>query len=113
MVGVHIRRGDHIRAIEASPIESFYFKMDKELSENRNTMFYLATDSIEVKNSLEKRYNGKIITYNMPLTRTSLTGMYGAVIDLWALSNTSKLIGTKLSMFSKVASEIHGVKLDL
>ena len=81
-VGVHIRRGDHIRAIKASPIENFYFKMEKEVSKNKNTMFYLATDSIEVKNLLQKRYSGKIITYKMPLTRTSLTGMYGAIIDL-------------------------------
>lgn len=112
-IGVHIRRGDHISAIKASPIENFYIKMDEEIAKDENTVFYLATDSKEIKRSLEKRYQGKIISYDMPLTRKSKFGMFGAIIDLWALSLTGKIIGTKLSMFSLVASEINETKLDL
>lgn len=112
-IGVHIRRGDHIKAIEASPITDFYMKMDKEVAKNKSTVFYLATDSNEIKNFLQERYKGKIIVNNTPLNRTSLSGMYGAVIDLWALSSVSKIIGTKYSMFSLVASEIQGIELDI
>jgi len=112
-IGVHIRRGDHAKAIDASPIEGFYTKMDNEILKDANTKFYLATDSEEVKNSLEKKYEGRIITYETPLTRTSISGMHGAIIDLWNLSSCKKVIGTKLSMFSLVSSEIKGVKLDL
>ncbi|UMB60795.1 hypothetical protein MHL31_00950 [Lutibacter sp. A80] len=112
-IGIHIRRGDHISAIEASPIENFYTKMDEEIIKDKNTVFYLATDSKEIKSSLEKRYQGKIISYEMPLTRKSKSGMFGAIIDLWALSYTSKIIGTKLSMYSLVASEINETKLEL
>lgn len=112
-IGVHIRRGDHTRAIDASPIDGFYDKMDKEIKLDNTTKFYLATDSKEVKINLNKRYEGRIITYNTPLTRTSISGMQGAIIDLWSLSSSRKIIGSKFSMFSLVSSEIKGVKLDL
>lgn len=111
-IGVHIRRGDHIRAIKASPIESFYSKMDQEIKTNENTKFYVATDSEKVKKDLKERYNGRIIMYDSPLTRTTYLGMSGAIIDLWALSSTKKIIGTPFSTFSIVASEIGGIDLN-
>jgi hypothetical protein len=113
VIGVHIRRGDHQRAIDASPLDSFINKMDKAIEENKKIKFYLATDSLDIKTLLNNKYGNKIITNETILERNSLNGMVGAVVDLWALGRTQKIIGSKFSMFSQVASEINKIPLDL
>ncbi len=111
IIGLHIRRGDHIKAIKASPMDNFYRLMDLEIDKNNETKFFIATDSKEVKEDLLLRYDDRIISQNVDLRRNKLEGMHGAVIDLWALSETKKIIGTNLSTFSVVASEIGGIEL--
>ncbi len=112
-VGVHIRRGDHKRAIDASPIEFFIESMDAKVRKEEAVKFFLATDDLDVKDLLKSRYGDKIIVNESPLTRTSVNGMSGAVIDLWALANCTSIIGSQYSMFSLVASEIKNIPLEI
>jgi len=111
MIGVHIRRTDNIAAIKNNPIRFFYTQMDLELSKNENVFFYLATDSMDVKNKMKKRYQDKIITQELDLSRNSVKGMQDAVVDLYCLASANKIIGCNHSTYSTVAASIFGREL--
>lgn len=106
-VGVHIRRTDNISAINNSPIENFIQIMDTEISTNPNTIFYLATDSQLTKKELVKRYGKRIVSLAGVLNRNSIEGMKNAVIDLYCLGNTKKIIGSHSSTYSIMASKLY------
>jgi hypothetical protein len=107
-VGVHIRRTDHIKCIENSPIEFFIDSMNEEPTD---TKFYLATDCLETKNKLKEIFKERIITSAFPLKRTSREGIRGALQDFVSLSNCSKIIGTKYSSFSEMAALYGSIEL--
>jgi hypothetical protein len=111
VIGIHIRRTDNKQAIDKNSLEDFYNRMDIEIIENPNIKFYLATDSISVKEEMIAKYKEKIISYNASLSRDSVKGMQDAVIDLWCLSSTSFIIGSFYSSYSELAAELGGIKL--
>ena len=110
-IGVHVRRTDNIDAIKNNPIEYFYSQMDMEIAKHKDTCFYLATDSIKVKTEMTKRYSGKIISQNLSLSRNNVKGMQDAVIDLYCLATTKKIIGCTDSTYSIVASRLFNAVL--
>ena len=112
VVGIHIRRTDHIWAIENSPTGRFIEEMQAELLIDPRTIFFLATDSEEERHELEKEFGEKIISRNFQeLGRDSEEGVQNALIDMYILANTRKIIGSYLSTFSFVASEIKNIPL--
>ena len=111
-VGVHIRRSDHQLAISKTPFEKFIQAMNEELKLEPKTKFFIASDSANVKSKLANIYSDKIITStNENAIRNSTDGMISAMIDLYGLANTSKIIGTSISTFTLMASEINGTEL--
>lgn len=110
-IGLHIRRTDNVQAIAHNDISSFEDCINKELESVSNTKFYLATDDIEVKKYLKEKYGDAIISLDLPLNRNTLDGMKGAVVDLWCLSRTKKIIGSFYSSYSEVASYIGNIEL--
>jgi len=110
-VGVHIRRTDHSEIIKESGIESYLEKMNEEIILDKNTAFYLATDDCEVKNEIFSKFPN---VYANPtiLNRDSLEGIIGAVIDIYKLSECSKIICNPKSSFATTAQNI-GVKKQL
>ena len=111
-IGVHVRRTDHTISIKESSDDSFFRLMDSELATHPQTNFYLATDDDNVKRKMEEKYGNKIITtHNTPLCRNSVEGMQHAVVDLYCLSRTRKLIGSYGSSYSGVAAEIGKINL--
>ena len=111
-IGVHIRRTDHQQVIDKTPIEKFIETMNKEISLAPKTKFFVASDSAEVKSELTNIYKDRIITYtNENAVRSSVDGMINAMVDLYSLANTSKIIGTGISTFTLMASEIKGIEL--
>ena len=111
-VGVHIRRSDHQLAISKTPLEKFIQAMNEELKLEPKTNFFIASDSADVKSELTDIYPDKIITStNESAIRNSTDGMVSAMIDLYSLANTSKIIGTGISTFTLMASEINGIEL--
>lgn len=113
-VGVHIRRTDHRVAIEASPVGAFLTAMDRELKERPDTVFFLATDDEEVKSRLCGRYAERIMVQTIAENRRdSLAGMESAVVDLWALARTQKILGSYWSSFTDTAAELGHVPLEI
>ncbi len=105
LVGIHIRRTDHVRAIENSPTELFVKEINKELTEFPDTRFYLATDSLEEEKTLKDSFGDKIITNcSRELSRNSSQGIVDALVDLGCLNKCSKIIGSDWSSFSWTAS---------
>lgn len=113
VIGVHIRRTDNVKAIRNNPLEQFFSSMDREIEKNSQVRFYLATDSDDVKTRAKERYKDRIITLELSLSRENKTGMQDAVVDLYCLAATSKIIGCTHSTYSLMASWIHNAQLQL
>lgn len=111
-IGVHIRRTDNVVSIQSSPLEKFTSMMDAEIKKNSNTRFYVASDDDEVKECLKTKYPDRIITLMDDPDRNSLEGMKFAVLDLFCLSKTNKIIGSVGSSYSQIAAEIGGIEVE-
>ena len=91
MVSVHIRRTDQVTSIAYSKTENFIDLMNREISENPDVKFFLATDDKEEEALLRKTFPGRIVSNeNRTLRRDSLDGMYDALLDLYCLSACKK-----------------------
>lgn len=109
IVGLHIRRTDHIQAIRHTPLENYISCISKEIDANPDIRFYLATDDDSVKHLLLSQFGkDRIITADSELRRDTEEGMIGAVVDLFALSRSKKIIGSFYSSYSEIASELGG-----
>ena len=104
VVGVHIRRTDNAESIRRSPLDAFVSRM----REFRDSHFYLATDSEEVRVQLEQLFPGRIITSGRPASRGTLQGMKDAVAEMFILSKTSYFLGSSYSSFSDIILEMSG-----
>ena len=111
-IGVHIRRTDNYESIRRSPLNLFIERLEQELRNDSATKFYLATDSEEVKTELKRRFAGHVITSDKKADRESLDGMKAAVVELFCLSQTRKIIGSDFSSYSQLAAEIGGIGLE-
>jgi hypothetical protein len=112
-IGIHIRRGDHNVAIRKSPIELFIVAMEKEIEKEPLTNFYLATDSETEKAILIKKFGSRIITSKGAATRNTTEGIQDAVVDLYALSRTHKILGSFYSSFSEIAAQLGSCELQI
>ncbi len=109
-IGIHIRRTDNIKSIQASPLEAFIKMMTECLSKNQDTSFFLATDSFEVEKKLRISFPGRIFSNeNRCLDRNSTQGIKDALIDMLCLSGTKRIIGSYWSSFTEVAAELTGI----
>lgn len=66
----------------------------------------------EVKESLKSKYPNRIITLMDDTDRNSLEGMKFAMVDLFCLSKTRKIIGSVASSYSQIAAEIGGIEIE-
>jgi hypothetical protein len=116
-VGVHIRRGDAWNStcknqFKVSDDRSFFKLIDEEINKNPNVNFFLSTDSKATNAIFLNKYRDKIF-YNTDKTFFNSVCMHepkyhqdDAVVDLFLLSKTSKIIGSNWSSFSSVSSKI-------
>lgn len=66
--------------------------MDRELDENGDVKFFLATDDSETKAVLKERYPYAVYTRSsIDLARDSQSGIKDAYIDLFCLSKCNKI----------------------
>jgi hypothetical protein len=106
-IGIHIRRSDHKESTKRSKTSYFTDKMDEYISQNNNVNFFLATDDIETKDSLIKKYRSRIITNDIKtFDRDQQDAIQFALVDLYCLSKTKKIIGSYHSTFSQMAAVI-------
>lgn len=111
-IGVHIRRTDNTQSINSSPVKAFESILEKEIEKDKDVKFYLASDDNDVKKHFTETFPERIITLWDDTSRNSLEGMKFAVVDLFCLSNTKKIIGSVASSYSQVASEIGNIDIE-
>lgn len=105
-VGIHIRRTDNIISIEKSPTELFIVRMKEEIEKDNDVRFYLASDSPEEKKRLTTIFGDRIITHWRPVSRSTPEGVQDALVELYTLSRTQKIIGSYYSSYSETAAEV-------
>ena len=111
MVSVHIRRTDQVTSIAYSKTENFIDLMNREITENPDVKFFLATDDKDEEALLRKTFPGRIVSNeNRTLRRDSLDGMYDALLDLYCLASCKKIIGSYFSSFTDIAADIGGIE---
>ena len=108
-IGIHIRRTDNEKSIEGSPTEAFLNHM-RELPDS---FFVVATDDLKVRESIEKEFLGRCVFPAVVLSRKSEEGMVHGVVDFFALSKCTKIIGSYYSSFSDIASRYGDIPLTI
>lgn len=109
-IGVHIRRTDNLPSIGKSSTESFISSMKEALSSDPDTVFYLATDDLKEEALLREQFPDKILSnQERDLSRNSIAGIQDAMVDLYCLSSTNKIIGSYFSSFTDIAADMHGI----
>ncbi|MBQ6063774.1 MAG: glycosyl transferase [Prevotella sp.] len=108
-IGVHIRRTDNVRSIQNSPTHLFIERMQQEPTE---TKFYLATDSEEVKEEMRNIFGKRIITSPNKATRGNLEGMEDALVEMYLLAATHRILGSSCSTYSMTAASIGRTPLE-
>ena len=112
VVGVHIRRTDHVQAIRHAAVEDYIGLMDREVAQNEEVRFFLATDDENVKRRLiDHLGKERISTAAAELRRDTLAGIEAAVVDLFALSRCGKIIGSYYSSYSEIAAELGHIEM--
>ena len=119
-VGIHIRRGDATSCqfkenYLISSLDSFEDKMNLELIKNKKTKFFLATDCPNTEAIFKNKF--KVITNE---DKNFVESNYfnpkfnqeDAVIDMFLLSKTKKILGTNWSSFSTVSSKLNQIPLN-
>lgn len=99
-IGVHIRRTDHKKAIEHSPLDGFL----KKMRENKEAFYVIATDSEDVRKEIELEFLDRCIFPAIVLSRRTEEGMIQGVADFFALAKCTQIWGSYSSSFSDIAA---------
>jgi hypothetical protein len=120
-VGVHVRRGDAWDSPRASGFRrssdaAFFARMDAELAAEPRTKFFLATDRAETEERFRERYPNAVIVNRDKRFVPSVRGrpkdnQRDAVVDMFALARTRKILGNNYSSFSEMAGAIGGIEV--
>ena len=60
-----------------------------------------------------QEYPDRIITQRTQVRRDTLDGMREAVVDLWCLAATQRIIGSYWSSFTDTAAELRQIPLEI
>jgi hypothetical protein len=113
-IGVHIRRTDNSYSTATSSNEKFARHMAEILQQDNDYNFFIATDDRSVEDYFEDRFPGHIMVQeNKCFDRATKKGVQDALIDLYSLSHTERILGSFYSSFSEVASYIRGIPLQI
>ncbi len=112
-MGVHIRRSDHRISINTSTTEKFIGIMNGCLEADPGTRFFLSTDNPDEENRLVEEFGDRILVTQKELSRNSEQGIVDALVDLFCLGKTRKIIGSYYSSFSEVAARLEGIPLEI
>lgn len=105
-VGLHIRRTDNGEAIKHSPTEAFEAAMRKDLQQDAQTEFYIATDEPAVAAALARRFP-TCVWQEEKATRATVEGMQEAVAELLTLIACPRFHGSYWSSFSDMIVACH------
>ena len=109
-IGVHIRRRDFVDMgwASRSPTELFVRLMEDEIARDADVRFYVATDSEQELADLQGRFGSRIVTQPTAhrASRSSTEAIRDAVVDMYTLARTNKIIASAVSTFSQMAARI-------
>lgn len=106
---MHIRRTDNAMAIENSPTELFYQKIEELVAKNVNHKIYIATDDENILYDLKEKYPQNILSEAMCETsRTSSVGMKFALFEMLILAGAETLYASFGSTFTIIANAVGG-----
>ena len=108
LVGVHIRRTDHRKAIQLSPTGAFLQQMAAYPAEMH---FFLATDDALERGMLAQAFPGRVHFGATNLNRDSEEGGVQAFADLLSLAACREILGSAGSSFSEIAAAWGGCPL--
>ena len=111
-VGVHVRRADHVEAIRHSPLSAFRHRVDRLLDTGKADSVFLCTDDEHVRQYFREAYGERLLTRQPHLERHTLRGMEDAVVDLWSLARTTRILGSYHSSFSDTAAELGNIPFE-
>lgn len=119
LIGLHIRRTDHIKCIAASPLEAFEKVVSKVLSSITNLSqlryskgrFLLATDDAAVKEHFSYLYGDAIVSPVVTLGRMTESQQEMGVVDWLLLQGCQKIYASAGSSFSELAAWRAGIEL--
>lgn len=123
-IGVHARRGDafdhhHLAAeFRRSSDRGFFERMDQLLHDDPHTTFFLATDGAETEKKFRERYGPALLTNGAKRFVASRIyhpkdNQHDAVVDLFALARTRRILGSSYSSFSRTAADLTGIPLEI
>lgn len=122
-IGVHVRSTDLLAIVtkdknKSTPYWKYEEEMNKALKKDPQTTFFLSTDSKQSLDHFLGIYGNKVVYFpsvdfknNGVVTRTTLEATQNAIVDLFLLSKTSRIIGTQHSSFSYEAACLGGIPI--
>jgi hypothetical protein len=111
LIGLHIRRTDHVKCIAASPIEAFEKVVSNVLSSVTKGRFLLATDDAAVKEHFSYLYGDVIVSPVISLGRMTESQQEMGVVDWLLLQGCQKIYASAGSSFSELAAWRAGIEL--
>ena len=106
-VGLHIRGTDARMVGKIPPIEEMITRILAEIELNPNVKFFLASDGDETEERILNLFGERLIKTKLGVRRRrSLKGQENAVVDLFGLAMTSRIIGYRYSTFATLAALI-------
>lgn len=111
-VGVHVRRTDNARAAAVSTLAKFFELMQAEHVATPELEFFVATDEPQVMDVLRQAFGPVVWEYaKRARDRNDPTALVDALVDLTALAQCRKLIGSHWSSFTDTAAEWRGIPM--
>lgn len=111
VIGVHIRKPDHDTVIWQNSLEEFEARMSREAESDGSATFFLATDGADSEARIKAIFGHRVLVRKKNRSRETVDGMRDAVIDLYLLSRTRKVLGSSGSTFSTTSAALGGIPL--
>lgn len=110
-IGIHVRRTDHVKCIEASPLEAFERHISNILISDSYAKFVLCTDETYVKQRFSQQFGSSILSPIDTLGRMTSEQQKLGVVDWLLLQKCSKIYASAGSSFSELAAWRAGIEL--
>ena len=100
-VGVHLRGTD---LSICAPIEEYIVRMRAEVELDPKVKFFFASDGDKDGKKIIDLFGDRLIKTTSQAMRKTIQGQQDAIVDLFGLSETSRIIGPTFSTFSMAAA---------
>ncbi len=110
-LGIHIRRGDNLRATEESPLSAYIEEIWKHHRETKN--FVVSTDCSEARHLFQLLFPERSMFPARVLFRYCEEGVYEGVVDFFSLAVCPTILGSAHSSFTDMAAAYGGADLKI